>query len=514
MKKNEALYHLIKSLNKTEKRYITLQISSQKSTPPIYLKLFYLLDKMKSYSEQGLKKEYDKLNENTPLARVKRYLYHQLKKILLAYQMDNSIYGKILIELHAVEFFYNKNLYDLSWDAVVKAKKLAIDSEKNEILIDILRWERVLLAFQAPKEKEATQKEYKRTIAKVNNEYDTFVLSDQVYDIITSGEASKVRIEKLQKAKLLDDPLLKDINLAQSVRAKLHFHNAYFFYHQTLGNYALCCQATKNNIALLENSPKYTYHNPRSYLNSLINLIVSQLELNNPEETTKTLNKLKQLEKTAPYNKSKHILAIINAYYYELSNILYVYNGHFKEAKAIRNISEKTLDTYKEYIKPYQKMYFQQILALGCFGSDDFKEALNWTNKMLNEKSAFVGGVKSQFYMLNIIIHFELGNIDYLPHCIKIAQQYLKKTNTISKSDLLLLKHLNKIKKTATKEEIKKFFQKLLFEIEPLTKNPQENFSYRNYEFTISWLIAKRDNRKFEHVFRERIAENPIHADR
>ena len=278
MKKNETLYHLVKSLNKTEKRYITVQISSHKNTTPIHLKLFHILDKMRTYNEQKLKEEYEKLNEKTPLPRVKRYLYHQLKKILLTYQMDNSIYGKILVELHAVEFFYNKNLYELSWDAVVRAKKLALNSEKNEILLDILRWEEILITYLSPKEQH-NREEYQATISKVNNEYNTHVLKEKAYEIITSGKTSQTRINALKESRLFEEPLLKNSTLAQSIRAQIHFNNAHFFQNQQLGNYQLAYHAVENNVVLLENSPEFTTYNPRFYTTSLINLIVCQFKI-------------------------------------------------------------------------------------------------------------------------------------------------------------------------------------------------------------------------------------------
>lgn len=127
--KEDSLYQLVKSLNKSEKRFFTLhsKLFNQHKTPK-YLQLYRVLEKMPHYDQTYLVEKIKNIIPSKNLNQVKRYLKVHLLEALKLYDQgsDKSIQqfgqissAKILLERNFIPEAQNK-----------------LEAEKKQILAD------------------------------------------------------------------------------------------------------------------------------------------------------------------------------------------------------------------------------------------------------------------------------------------------------------------------------------------------------------------------------------------
>jgi len=143
-KQNDSLIQIIKSMIASEKRSFKLfsQRSSAKSDM-LYLQLFDVLDKSKSYDEALILKKIPSLRK-AQLSNVKANLF---KQILTSLRL---VYRKILPDISIREQFdfarvlYSKGLYKSSLDALDKAKKAAKETTWDTLQLEIIDFEKLV----------------------------------------------------------------------------------------------------------------------------------------------------------------------------------------------------------------------------------------------------------------------------------------------------------------------------------------------------------------------------------
>jgi len=74
MKPSTELFDLVKSLTKSEKRFFKLS-SSLQSGEKNYLKIFYVIDRQKSYDEEAIKEQFKKETFIKHFPSEKNHLY-------------------------------------------------------------------------------------------------------------------------------------------------------------------------------------------------------------------------------------------------------------------------------------------------------------------------------------------------------------------------------------------------------------------------------------------------------
>ena len=144
MKPSTELFHLIKSLSKSEKRYFKLS-SALQSGDKNYLKLFEAIESQDEYNESALKNKFKKETFIQHLPSEKNHLYHLILKSLRGFYADKSAAAMLQEQLRNIELLFNKALYKECSKLIRKAKKMAYDYEKYYFLLDLIDWEKILV---------------------------------------------------------------------------------------------------------------------------------------------------------------------------------------------------------------------------------------------------------------------------------------------------------------------------------------------------------------------------------
>ena len=130
----DALFQLVRSLEKAEKRHFKLYIkrSSAKEDLKI-IQLFDALDKMQEYDEKLLMKRLSPVTKSQ-LANLKTHLYKELLGSLRLLKTSDNIDLQLSEYLDHARILYNKGLKLQSLKILEKAKELAKANHKFNYL--------------------------------------------------------------------------------------------------------------------------------------------------------------------------------------------------------------------------------------------------------------------------------------------------------------------------------------------------------------------------------------------
>src|ERR1700740_700633 len=138
--KNDSLFNLINSLNKSEKWQFKVYANRlNKSGDKIFVEAFDIISKQKEYNESALLSI--KKIKNSQVPNVKQNLYKQI----LASLSNGSVMSRENLVARYVEhakFLYNKCLYNDCLIIIEKAKKAARENYQLIMLLELLELEK------------------------------------------------------------------------------------------------------------------------------------------------------------------------------------------------------------------------------------------------------------------------------------------------------------------------------------------------------------------------------------
>src|ERR1051325_1527096 len=176
MKGLTRLHHLIHSLSKTEKRYISIELAKQKSRKgKIDLALFNILKKQRHPDEEVVSKHPD-LNTTQKLIIRTNYLFDFVLRCLIDYNYSREIEINIGNHIRIIKNFILKGLHQYTHYYLNKAQKLA---EKYEDLyrLGILCSLRKTIVNRSAK----THDEYFKEIQKIEQQEN--IVHEKIYNL-------------------------------------------------------------------------------------------------------------------------------------------------------------------------------------------------------------------------------------------------------------------------------------------------------------------------------------------
>ena len=139
----DALFILVKSLSKSEKRQFKLYVGRLGvNTDAKFLALFNLMDKIKRYDEKVILGS--GIVKKAQLSNLKAHLYKQILVSLRLNPVNQNIRVQIREQLDFATILYQKGLYKQSLKILDKAKNIAIDQEEKNIAYEIVELEKII----------------------------------------------------------------------------------------------------------------------------------------------------------------------------------------------------------------------------------------------------------------------------------------------------------------------------------------------------------------------------------
>lgn len=493
------LFQLIKSLSKQEKRYFKLHASRHAiEGQNKYERLFDAIDGQHAYDETSIKKIFAGEAFIKQLHVAKNYLYKMILTSLRQYHETRSgdPFNRWMRE---AEILFDRGLFEQSDKIFQKAVKIAQREENFLQLLQASRWEHRIIHSRnditgLENYVDAGLKKEFDLLEKYHNFLEFQALNDQVFIPYWKHGAVRKPSEKKALQQLFDRALFQSPDNARSFFAKYFYLNARFSYHLFIGEIRESYQYIRK---LTEMFPKQNLDPKlvRHYISSLINLYIVQQQLRKFEEIPKTLAQLRSVPATSPEQKRRLLIRSIN-----LETDFYIHTGQF--AEGLKKI-EPLLETSQKHLRKadqQQKLGLFYNLAYLYFGAGNFDKALDWINNLLQQPGLKTRqDIHSFSRLLNLIIHYELGNDELLEYIVKSTNRFLSGRKRLFKVEAVMLKLMRRYPQWLTPKEKAVGFGKLVEELKVLQKDEFEQKAFAYFNF-IAWMESKISNKSFAEI--------------
>lgn len=511
MKPSTELFQLIKSLSKSEKRYFKLT-SSLQSGEKNYMKLFDAIEDQDEYDEVAIKNKFKAEVFVKHLPSEKNHLYSLILKSLRGFYADKSAAAILQEQLRNIELLFNKALYKECAKLIRKAKKMAYDYEKYYFLLDLIDWEKTMveeeyLRGNFDKDLNKLVDEETECVEKLRNLAEYQMLYSKINYVFRKGGYARNEEEKIIVDEISNYHLIKGKNTALSTKAATACYYIKGLCATTERNLDESYVNFKKVVKIMEDNPLIMKELPKRYVKALNNLMFAYMDYSRWEECFAMIDKLKGLIKKPGFESMDVQLKLFTSSH-NAELLACINMGDFKKAttKVIPEILNQ-LEFYEGKINSEEKMLFYYNISSANFGAEDYKGALKYINTVLNDSES---GLREDVYafarLLNLIIHYELGNYDLLDYTLKSTKRFVTKSQRNYKFETVFLKDFKKLLKVKNALSNKDLFVAFKASLQKVLEDPYEQAANEYFDF-ISWIDSKIENKSYEEIVKKKLVK-------
>jgi tetratricopeptide (TPR) repeat protein len=475
------LHELIQHLSQSEKRYFKRYLSrySENNHESIFGRLFDYLSLTEVYDKEQLLREcpFVKLSQ---LQNLNNRLYVYVLESLRAYNSNKSHQVILHETLTNYEILLRKGLYEQCLRLLNKGEKIAIDNENYLFLNEILSKKVEVITKRLKMKKSSDvvmeiQRNEEHNIGILLFLIELKKMYEEVYSLF------KVEGRIVRDMRLLDSVVAKFEKAKDyfelyrtSFRVKFYYYNVERLINQLSGDIIQTRKDSEKMYDLFESRPDRISVFSNEY-NQVLNNYCIALNMNMDNITlNKIIYRMRERIILSKDDKDLELQMFESYFFLKLEGLLI--SGNY--SKAIISINEnmnfiEKLDSHIHSVNRGSKYY---RIALAYFVSGDYKKSLKWVNRVLNtDDTKYRKDIALSFEILNLLIHYELKNFDFLKNLLEKAKNRLLSIDRFLIPERLILSTLKNVCKNRKKKS--KVFKNLLYElgsnelINPLDKN-------------------------------------------
>ncbi len=501
---SDKLYQLIRALTPMEKRYFKVFVRGKHGLDARYLQLF---DAMSAASHFDDDKWRRKIYANEPLEgkkypELKAYLYELLLKCLQQFDEQHSVQYRLNHLLQSVAALFKRGHYQDCRDLLARAKKLALEYESFIHQLEIVRWEKQLAYTRMDIDflhqyLEQLQAEELRAMDQLQNASEYRRAFFQVYTAIKKDpfQRNTDRLERLRE--LISQGIFASPDAAISHTARILYYRTLSLYYHSAMEQEQFYETGRILIALQESRPHFLQESLSDYIATLSNQILACGLLRKYEEVRQCLQKINGLQAITEDDRRK-----IHRQYFSGFFALCTYTGEFREARREMERCLKEAERFDPGEYETGSFYLQFVPI--CIGCDDYDAALDYLNHWLAQRRT-VGreDLQSLARILQLIIHFELGNFLLLDSQLRTATRFLKRKNRLHKLERRFMQGIHEASHLPDSKGNRAVFTQVKADLLPLANEPETRALLQTFDL-MAWLDAKAEGRTFEEVVRRK----------
>ncbi|WP_111709685.1 hypothetical protein [Lutibacter citreus] len=506
IEQKDALFTLVKSLSKSEKRQFKLYVGRLGGNSEAnFISLFNLLDKVNVYNDGLILKKTNIKKQQ--ISNTKAHLYKQILVSLRMNPVHQNVSSQIREQFDFATVLYNKGLYKQSLKILDKAKELALSNGENNLAYEIVEFEKIIesqyitrsmsnradeLAEQA---KELSLKNVR--ISKLSN------LSLQLYSLLLKAGYVKDNKDSTLLTEYFESRMPKFDLMKMGFKEKLFLYKAYLWHSFIKQDFVSVYKYSHKWVDLFEENPEMKKQHPVFYLKG-VNYLAESLYLNSHRTKFKAI--LESLDfdiknNNIVLNQNTSTLAFI--YYNQNKLNLFFLEGQFtKGLDFVQNLLIE-LKKFEGQIDAHHIMVFYYKIGCMYFGAGKNEECIFYLQKIINNKDLKMREDLLCFSrVLNLVTHYEAG-IDYnIEKLIVSTYKFLLKMDDlheVQRKMIAFLKNLSDI----YPQDLRKEFIKLHKELSKYKEHPFEKRAFL-YLDILSWLESKIENKSVESIIQEK----------
>jgi hypothetical protein len=504
---SQKLFHLVKNLTPSEKRYVRIFFSKSQVSDNKYILLFNAIDAQNELNEADLQeKVYVSVEvESKKFTELKSYLYQTILRILQDFDKETSVEYRFQTMLANVSVLYRRAFYEDCKAQIAKTRKLADRYEAFETLLELLRWEKQIAYAQGDinflqKKLMILVEQEQDLLKKINNFIfykNTFY---EVYSTIRSqgllkkGNENNTLLEKMKDEKLQSD------TLALSQKAKIFYYRSRsIFAYYTRDNEEFFSQS-KILIGLMEANPAYLEEEIPEYISVLSNFTVSCFSTYKYDDAIKNIEKLRLISPKTQDDKLK-----IHRLYYQSKFQWCINTASFHIGLEVMKEYEKDRQNFENQENINSSFHYAYFYI--SFGAGQFAMAQDYLNEWLgSSKTADRQDLQVMARLLSLILHYEMDNTYLLDSLLRTTTYYLTKHSALAAFEKLLIRFIREAIQSSSKSELMKIFVEIRQELVALTQDDTQSAFTQYFDF-ITWIESKISGESFAILLKNKLKE-------
>jgi len=503
---NDALFVLIKSLTKSEKRQFNLYVGRLGGNIDAkFFSLFKFLEKLKVYDEKIIIKS--GIVTKQQLSNLKAHLYKQILISLRLNPAHKNIRIQIREQLDFATVLYQKGLYKQSLKLLEKAKNLALENEEKNIAYEIVELEKVIetqyitrslsnradqLSIQA---KELSQQNV--VASKLSN------LSLQLYSYLLQNGYVKNNKELEFINSYFYSKLPKYDFEKFGFREKLWLYKSHLWFSFLTQDFLHSYKYANQWVDLFKENKKFITLHPVFYLkgiNYLLEACFFVKKVDNFKEELRLFEKDVD-EKIIPTNTNTDIL--IFQYLYANKLHLHFLEASFAKGEYLVDIINQKIEIYKNRLDNHYVVMLYYKIACLYFGMGKNELCIAYLQKIIKSKNlGSAEDLQCFARVLNLIAHYECG-LDYdLERQFLDTYKFLLKMQNLQEVQKVFLTSIRDLSDVYP-HEIKNEFKKIHAKLNKYEDHPYEKRAFL-YLDILSWLESKIQNKTIAQVIKEK----------
>ena len=509
-KVNNALFDLIKSMSKSEKRYFKLMSSRHTiGGENNYVRLFDYMDKQDEYDEDEIFRVFKKEAFINRFSITKKRLYDHILSALDAFHAAGSIEAQLHKQLHAFDILFEKSLYDQCRRILHSAEKVAEKNDFRAILLMIsYKKKRLSETMGSLKvtdvEIEETLQcdlEFSKSIEAYNQ---LWAIKSHVFAQLAKKGVARSNAEIDVYTKMCALILSKNYSTEKLTFESRHmYHHVLSAYYYATGKLVKSLEELEMNLNATDQTVLGKKMEANKYISALTNAIYIADKIGDHRKSTYYLNVLKKFGATMESNEDLSIKLFSSVSSIELS--LFLRKGDFQAATNSIQTIEEELVHYDEKIVPIRRAFLEFKLAVVNIGTGNYSESLKWINRILNDsnldKTEDIIGFTQ---LLELLVHLELNHNNLLPYSLKNTQRFFKTRNRMYGFEKVLLQFISKLIKCEDHFDRQNLWEEMYKELAKITNNDVfESVALDYFDFE-SWAESKLKGKSFDAIVREK----------
>lgn len=501
---SDRLYKLVRSLTGSEKRYFKLGARESEGGDNKYLQLFEAIEKQEAFDEDALKKAVygDQPIESKKYSELKNYLLERILKSLQGYDEKTSADYRIKSSLLSVRALFRRSRYEDALYLLERARKTALQYEQFTALAEVINWEKQIaytrtdIAF-LDAEMSRLEQEEAEYLAQLSN----LTIYRNIFLHLLTSLRKDASLRKEEQTRFIEE-LLKHPQLRNPGQATSHLAKVYYYRILSVASYARkdfgqFYLINQDLIRLMERRPDLLREDVSEYISALSNMCLSCGYLNKHEEVREILKKFRGIEPNTLDDELK-----IHRQYYMNQFGLCIDQGEFEEGLRALKEHQQEVQRFSEDLFRKNTFFYQYFYIY--FGNGDYENALAYLNEWLSLSGNIERkDLQSLARILNLVIHYEMGNTLLLESLVRSTQRFLKKEEQMYEYERAVLHFIKAGIRAAGKKEEKKALRLLQEQLESLYALPSERPMLDLFDIR-SWVESKILQIPFGEVVRRR----------
>jgi tetratricopeptide (TPR) repeat protein len=504
----DALFQLIKSLEKAEKRNFKLFVQRNLGTADLKItQLFDAMDRAgEEYDEEALLLRVKSLKK-AQLPNLKANLYRQVLASLRTLRDDGNVEIQLHEQMEYARILYNKGLYQQSLKMLERVKELAKTYHQSTFWHQALVFEKKIESLHITRSLRNRAEMLSAEVVALNDRLalvgNLSNLSLQLYSwYIHVGHARNERdVEAVRE--FFAARLPPNAHQVGGFFGRLYLFQAYCWQALIVQDFLLYYRYAQRWVDLFEEEPAMRRVETLFYIKGLHNLLLVHFMLRNYPKYEEVLRRFEAFSEAEEANANDNV-RVQSFVYLAIARLNeHFLKGTFSEGLRLVPGIEERLAAWPMQIDQHRFLVLYYKIACLYFGAGDAGRAIQYLNRIIHQRTDLRSDLQCYARLLHLIAHYELGHFDLLQHLIKSVYRFMAQMDSLGTVEEEVFRFLRKSFQLNTPARLRSAFKLLKEKLERHERNPFESRSFM-YLDLVSWLESKISGGAVQAVIRRR----------